>query len=197
MRTFTTLLCLLVSGLHSQKNPRPKSPLMGGPALFLNKFKSLKYDQQIKVFDQSPVYNGTWSALPSSQPLFNGFINRQGKSEVYIEFADQTTNSGYRILVNFCDEKYLDTKEAYIVFNLTNTTYDDASSSFYLNSTNSDPNDLAFARYHQDHLIYWYVSDQIDLQVTMTLTDATTMKPFNISNQTDPTVVYLADPRTC
>jgi hypothetical protein len=161
---------------------------MGGPKLFQKKLEAVNFDGSIKVFDQLPIYNGTWSAMASSQPLFNGFINHQGKSEVYIELADQANPSSYRVLINFSDEKYLDTKEAYIVFNLTNTTYDNVTSSFYLNSTNSDSNNLAFARYHQDHLMYWYVPDVIDLQVNMTLTDASSQKPYNITNQTDPTV---------
>lgn len=191
MERFAFLLLVFASGIESRKNVREMPTNLPRPKLFLEAPKSVKYDGNVQVFSQTPSYNGTWAANASNQPLFNGFINRQGKSEVYIDVPDTSSPGNYRVLVNFCDQKYLDTKEAYIVFNLSSAKYDPISSSFYLNATNNDTNDLAFARFHQDHLIYWYIPDVIDLQVNMTLIDATTLKPFNITNQTDPTVDFF------
>lgn len=191
MERFAFLLLTLASGIDSRKHVREMPSNLPRPKLFLDEPKQVRYDGNVQVFAQTPSYNGTWTANVSDQPLFNDFINRQGKSEVYIDVPDTSAPGSYRVLVNFCDQKYLDTKEAYVVFNLSSTAYDPLSSSFYMNATNNDTNNLAFARFHQDHLIYWYIPDEIDLQVNMTLIDATTLKPFNISNQTDPTVGSL------
>ena len=75
----------------------------------------------------------------------------------------------------------------YTVFNLTNTTYTQETSTFFLSANSTDP-DKPFQWIFGDHLLLNLVNGAFDCNITMTLTSASTNLPFDLVNNKDPQV---------
>lgn len=166
------------TSLLKAQTPEKKSPLA--------------FNDIIKVFEADVGFRGKWLVNESmtAAPVFNGFVNRNGESTLYF-VVDKLDTRITTVVSYFTDEKYIDTKSAYVFFNLTNSTFDNATSTFYLNITNPENVDLENSEWgilYKDHLYINEVKSSGVFEATLKLKSVATMEPFPLYSNNDPKV---------
>ena len=138
------------------------------------------FNEEIKVFEAGAYFSGKWSSEghPRTGPLFNSFINKEGYCLLYFLPTEKVTT----VRVFFGDEKYIDTKGALLSFNLTKSEYNKTTSTFYLNRSNTNKDNLDWEIITVEHLVE---SDELYtgyIDISMKLTSISTKTPFDALN---------------
>ena len=109
--------------------------------------------------------------------------NWNGKSNCYF-LAESFGNKTTAIVINLQNEKYVDTKETYVYFNLSGSNFDNTTSTFEITANNSDTSTgkQQYLVIYKDHLLYFENGNDVDGTLIMTLLEAGSKQPFNISN---------------
>ena len=175
---------------HVMSHQRAPS-LLGAPQTNA-KGSPLGFNDVIKVFEADVGFRGKWLVNESitTAPVFNSFVNRNGESTLYF-VVDKLDTRITTVVSYFTDEKYIDTKSAYVFFNLTNSTFDNKTSTFYLNITNPENVDLENSEWgilYKDHLYINEVKSSGVFEATLKLKSVATMEPFPLYTNTDPKV---------
>lgn len=77
------------------------------------------------------------------------------------------------------------------MFNLTNTTFDNASSTFYFDYTNPDADHAEWALMYKNHLYINEMKTDGNLKATLQLKLVETKEPFPLYTNSDPKVVAV------
>ena len=132
------------------------------------------------------LFSGTYAIGNGSEIMpFNGMNNWNGKANCYF-LVEMYGNRTTAIVINLQNEKYVDTKETYLYFNLSGSTYDNITSTFQITANNSDSptGKQQYLVIYKDHLLYYEDGKDVDGTLIMSLLQAGTKLPFNISNNT-------------
>jgi len=156
----------------------------------------------VQVFFDDASFKGEWTVpAQSNSNIFNGFVNKQGSTSgtFRVSVSNVAEQNNTQVILWFNDQKYIDTKSAYILFNLTNSTYVNTTSTFNLSGSNehiSTPPYRNFSVYYRDHLEMTRIASTVDCQMTMTVINRTSNGPYDIyqneSNATD-NVKFIID----
>lgn len=186
-------------GLNTQK----PAPPAHNPSKLLNKAPSTplkapeppkppvphvtNFTEPSALFQVNTIFEGTWQ-LVSKQggELFNGFTQSSGNSLLQFDYSNKPVT---RIGTKYSENKYIDTKKAYLFANLTQSNFSRATSTFSLSINNTDKKgsllDIPDYRFwSENHIMPEPDLSKSDLNMTMVFTDINTGKPFNI-NRTD------------
>ena len=85
------------------------------------------------MFVDDARFTGIWkNKLDSSKPFFNYFSTTRGTSFMYYLVDLNHDMNETRMIFTFLEDKYMDSKRAYLVINLTRSNYTEDNSTFYI-----------------------------------------------------------------